>query len=79
LQGHTEASRATCKGPSAQAVPLLPRASLGAEALATLTIAALNRQIDHLLDLRGCHANRADQRPAKPGTYMPHQDIPGAI
>jgi glyoxylase-like metal-dependent hydrolase (beta-lactamase superfamily II) len=52
LQGHTEASRATCKGPSAQAVPLLPRASLGAGALATVTIAALNRQIDHLLDQR---------------------------
>jgi hypothetical protein len=31
---------------------LLPRASLGAGALATVTIAALNRQIDHLLDQR---------------------------
>jgi hypothetical protein len=31
---------------------LLPRASLGAGALATVTVAALNLQIDHLLDQR---------------------------
>jgi glyoxylase-like metal-dependent hydrolase (beta-lactamase superfamily II) len=40
------------QGPVSAAVPLLPRASLGAGVLATVTIAALNRQIDHLLDQR---------------------------
>ena len=45
-------SRMTCRPgrPSTTTSAAGDRASLGAGALATVTIAALNRQIDHLLD-----------------------------
>jgi glyoxylase-like metal-dependent hydrolase (beta-lactamase superfamily II) len=40
------------QGPVGASGSFAPEASLGAGALATVTIAALNRQIDHLLDQR---------------------------
>ena len=52
MQGSHRSVESHLQGPVGASGSFAPEASLGAGALATVTIAALYRQIDHLLDQR---------------------------